>query len=117
VSDIFCHFYEISLSRLGLKLLARTRRAALVGMSLRFRFLPARLCREAGNLLALFPCQFIGTGLSPFFAAKLAEFDRSGVLPLRLTLGQFGFTREHLLDELRQLVDVSGAFAFWHNYY
>jgi hypothetical protein len=29
---------------------------------------------------------------------------------------QFGGTRGHIHDELREMVDVSGVFAFWHGY-
>jgi hypothetical protein len=85
-------------------------------MSLRFGFLPARLGCTAGNGPALLRLQFEGSSFAPFLPAELSEFDRRRVFPVRLMLWQFGFTRGHVHDELRELIDVSGAFAFWHSY-
>jgi hypothetical protein len=85
-------------------------------MRLRFSFLPAGLRRTAGNRLALLTRQFIGPSLAALLTAEFAEFDRRRVLPVRLALGQFGVTRGHVHDELGELIEVSGAFAFWHGY-
>lgn len=41
-------------------------------MSLRFSFLPARLCRTLGNLFALFLGEFGGSSLAALFAVKLS---------------------------------------------
>jgi hypothetical protein len=85
-------------------------------MSLQFGFLPARLCCASGNLLALLTGQLIGSGLAALLAAKLAQLSRRRVLTVGLTLRQFGVTRGHVHNELRELVDVSRTFTFWHGY-
>jgi hypothetical protein len=70
----------------------------------------------AGNGLALFMTKLLSSRLTALLAAELAEFDGSGVLANGLILRQFGVTRGHVHDEFRELVDVSGAFAFGHGY-
>jgi hypothetical protein len=90
-------------------------RSQKVDYSSRFGFLPAGLCGTAGNLLALLLSKLLGSSFTTLLAAKLAEFDRSGVLAVRLTLWQFGVTRGHVHDKLGELVDVSRAFAFGHD--
>ena len=55
-------------------------------------------------------------GLAALFPTQFPEFNGSGVLAVGLTLGQFGVTRGHVHNEFRELIKVSGTFAFWHGF-
>jgi hypothetical protein len=64
----------------------------------------------------LFWRQLVGPGLAALLAAQLTKLDGRRVFVVGLALRQFGLTRGHVHDEFRKLVEVSGAFAFWHDY-
>jgi hypothetical protein len=78
------------------------------------RFLPAGLCCASGNLSALLRHQLVCTGFAALLAAEPAQLDGSGIFAVWLALGQFSVTYGHVDNELRELVNISGAFAFWH---
>jgi len=69
----------------------------------------------AGNHLTFFLGKLFSSRLAALLAAEFAEFDGCGVLAVGLAFRQFGVTRGHVHDEFGELIDVSGAFAFWYN--
>jgi hypothetical protein len=79
-------------------------------------FIPSCISGLARNCRSLCGGQFLRSCSATFLSSQAPMFDRGRVFAIGLALGQFGGTRGYVHDELRELVDVSGAFAFWHGY-